>query len=142
MASDKSHDVLESWQLAVGIATGLVGLIAYRAQKAKATPEQAPVTTTPASPTGYGEVGGGGGGGSSPGSSLSSPTLTGQQTTSSGTGSSSRAAELAGLEASRGSLPKSPSTPAGEPAPGESLAEYERSHWAKPGGRQLRQLSP
>jgi hypothetical protein len=110
MAPEK-HDTLETWQIAVGIATGLVGLFYYARKPA---PETAEPAATTVGPSGLGEAAGGGGAGGTwptPGQPAS-PTLTGQQ--------------------SPGGKPK-PRTPeeligAGAPAPGESLGEWERSH--------------
>lgn len=130
--ADQKHDVLETWQLAVGLATAVIGLL-YYARKPAAAKE--PATVAPGPPAGYGEVAGSGAGGGV-GSGIQPPPLIGQQNPPSTAPRGAGTEAAGGAEASKGNLPKTTGIPAGEPLPGESQAEWERNHWAKPLGQQ------
>jgi hypothetical protein len=100
----EKHKGLETWQIVVGVAGVIVGILLFLKH------EKAPAAEA-ALPTPTGVAGGGGGGSygemaSAGGQAVKSPSLTGQQTNPTTPG---------------------PNQPAG-PAPGESLHEWEGKH--------------
>lgn len=118
---DHEHDVLQSWQAAIGLLTAVIGLL-YVTRKKPAGSEAEQQLATPVGPGGLGEVGGGGGGASGSVSPVSgapsSPALTGEQ--SSPTSTARRGGGGGGGHLVGENLPK------GSAAPGEGQAEFER----------------